>query len=378
MGSKFKSNPLDLSKSIPNVVVSNQEIRKGQKLFFEYSGLVNLVTLGSHLDLAKRFSNRIKGELEWFESFVSHSPSVGGFYEHLIRMAISDVLPSRWKLGEGFIYDSNREVCSKQLDLIVYSDNDIPPIYRRDSFVVVSPKSVVAVGEVKKSLRSSDIREQIKATISSNFGTYENSPNGVSRLNIFCYKSSTSTSRIVSVIKEEIEAFITNFKSTTKSGSKVTLGCCNMVLPCVFFLDRSECIFTQLTQNSSLNEKVIISVLQGDREDSLHFFLESMSAAENNGVASGDRSFLTMPLRNVKQEISLPEPLFCVRNLTMEEISNQFPKEVERLKGLSFKGQRPFGANVNARTDLKKLSNLSELIALPGFQWALMQSEMNA
>jgi hypothetical protein len=123
--SRQQDDPRDLSKVIPNEVVSNQQAKKGQAVLIESDGLLHQVVLGNRLALADRYSNRVRGELEWFEKFVGHGPSVGAFHEHLIRMAITDVLPSRFKLGEGFVYDSNRELCSKQLDLIVYSDHDI-------------------------------------------------------------------------------------------------------------------------------------------------------------------------------------------------------------------------------------------------------------
>jgi hypothetical protein len=53
------------------------------------------------------------------------------------------------KVGEGFVYDTQRQKPSKQLDIIVYNDAAVAPIYRRDKFVVVPSSAPSRSGEVE-------------------------------------------------------------------------------------------------------------------------------------------------------------------------------------------------------------------------------------
>ncbi len=97
-----------------------------------------------------------------------HWASDGTYKERLIRDALREVLPSRYKVGEGFIVSERRlggedpVRQSGQLDVIVYDDTDMPPIFRDGDFVIVHALTVVCVLEVKSTGGIREIKDAIE------------------------------------------------------------------------------------------------------------------------------------------------------------------------------------------------------------------------
>lgn len=96
-----------------------------------------------------------------------HWASDGTYKERLIRDALREVLPSRYKVGEGFIVSERRMngddpiEQTGQLDVIVYDDTDMAPIFRDGEFVIVHALTVVCVVEVKSSGGPREIKDAI-------------------------------------------------------------------------------------------------------------------------------------------------------------------------------------------------------------------------
>lgn len=154
------------------------------------------VTLTDEKELRRQYLDAKQGDLtsyagmigEEFSSTVnrlaqiigtSHEPSVGEYKESLLRSCIEKFIPKRYSVGTGFIvfsgespllrYDGNSDgklenvkeesivdilnlkkySVSRQLDIVVFDDNNFAPIFRDRDFVVVRPESVRAIVEVK-------------------------------------------------------------------------------------------------------------------------------------------------------------------------------------------------------------------------------------
>ena len=98
---------------------------------------------------AKRKSNSIHG--------AGNINSSGQEIESLIREKISLFLPERYLVKQGHIVNSEGKV-SNQFDIIIFDRLSTPKFFESKNETVFYPiESVLAVGEIKKTLRSDDI-----------------------------------------------------------------------------------------------------------------------------------------------------------------------------------------------------------------------------
>ncbi|WP_144025255.1 DUF6602 domain-containing protein [Burkholderia sp. HI2500] len=89
-------------------------------------------------------------------SIVQHGPSIGTYREVLLKELLRNHLPTRYDIATGFIFG-----CSRQLDVLIYDQQDFAPIFRQGSMVVVPLESVRAVIEVKSRLTKKSLRESL-------------------------------------------------------------------------------------------------------------------------------------------------------------------------------------------------------------------------
>ncbi len=83
----------------------------------------------------------------------------GDEVEDLIREKISLFLPERYLVKQGHIVNSEGKV-SPQLDIIIFDRLNTPKFFETQNNTVFYPiESVLAIGEIKKTLRSKDILE---------------------------------------------------------------------------------------------------------------------------------------------------------------------------------------------------------------------------
>lgn len=85
--------------------------------------------------------------------------SVGEYKERLLRKEIEKFLPSNYSIGTGFVVFPKFEKkdntpiyshdISKQLDIIIYDNTQLPTIFQDESFIVITPEQVKAIIEVK-------------------------------------------------------------------------------------------------------------------------------------------------------------------------------------------------------------------------------------
>jgi hypothetical protein len=83
----------------------------------------------------------------------------GDEIENLIREKISLFLPERYLVKQGHVVNSEGKV-SNQLDIIIFDRLSTPKFFESKNETVFFPiESVLAVGEIKKTLRSNDLIE---------------------------------------------------------------------------------------------------------------------------------------------------------------------------------------------------------------------------
>lgn len=88
--------------------------------------------------------------------FSSHLPSIGYVGEQLLRQALKRVLPSDFGVCQGFITNPNLvddDNLSNQCDIIIYRKGNGAVIYSVGELKIVNASSVVAVIEVKSSIK---------------------------------------------------------------------------------------------------------------------------------------------------------------------------------------------------------------------------------
>lgn len=119
-------------------------------------------TTMSNAEFYDGIAKELFGRLGRLGTFTKHAPSVGRYHEELIKSCISTFLSSRFSLRTGFAYLEDGKV-SSQGDLLIVDENDPSPyFFRQGDFVVVHPRSVACVIEVKTTLNKSNFLDAIK------------------------------------------------------------------------------------------------------------------------------------------------------------------------------------------------------------------------
>lgn len=113
----------------------------------------------SYRDLANFFGSTattLKAQGQRVRNLIGekHWQSDGSYKERLLKKAIREVVPSTLRIGDGFlIYRKDREQedfeISRQIDILVYDDRYVAPIFRDDDFVVILAETALATIEVK-------------------------------------------------------------------------------------------------------------------------------------------------------------------------------------------------------------------------------------
>ena len=216
-----KQSQLDLTGAVPLQVQENQ--RHGSGYIAEIEGLWEEFYPHEDLFLGARLSRRLRADQNWFEKLVRHAPTVGTFYEALLRDILHEIKPARLQVGTGFVFDMERRKASRQLDVIIYDCTDKAALFRNREFVVVSSDVFVSAAEIKKTLTLKDLRQHIQNTVNFRFGTHRSSPHGVQFINVFAYSSRCKTRAMAECIKDELSRHINNFHAQTVSGAAVML-----------------------------------------------------------------------------------------------------------------------------------------------------------
>ncbi len=114
----------------------------------------------------------------------NHNLSSGTANETILRNFLAQMSSGRYKVGQGFIYQSSESIkVSKQCDIMVYDHQDYPLVHSESGIDIVFPEAARMVIEVKTKLTSKNLKdalENIASAKSINF-----SINGV----VFAFQS---------------------------------------------------------------------------------------------------------------------------------------------------------------------------------------------
>lgn len=100
-----------------------------------------------------------------------HEPSLGGYKERLLADALRQSIPKKFEVGTGFVAFPNSKTdsatssiheISRQLDVIVFDSHEYAPVFRDGDFVVVPPRSVRAIVEVKSTASYITVKDVVE------------------------------------------------------------------------------------------------------------------------------------------------------------------------------------------------------------------------
>jgi hypothetical protein len=105
------------------------------------------------MKIFESYANEFLAKFERINSLISHGPSIGTYHEEIVRNFLSQILPNRFSVKTGFIYNSVSSTSTKQIDILIIDEN-IPHAYffKENSFAIVHPDSVICGIEIKNHL----------------------------------------------------------------------------------------------------------------------------------------------------------------------------------------------------------------------------------
>jgi len=95
------------------------------------------------IEILKQEANLIKPLV------TAHPPTIGAFYEMILKKFVRDFVPNKYKIGTGFVMDIENKRLSRQIDILIYENDAFPPIYQHEDLVIVESSAVYAAIEVK-------------------------------------------------------------------------------------------------------------------------------------------------------------------------------------------------------------------------------------
>ena len=364
-------NPLDLVKPIDERALNNQAPPTGQRVILQdKSGIIHQHFHEDRCDRAVRFGRILDAEIEWIEKFTSHAPTVGNHYESILRDLLTEYLPSSVCVGTGFVYDSMRQKCSPQIDILVYKDSQQSPIHRRGEFVIVDPNSVIGVCEVKKELTTSDLSSCIRKMINHNLGQRSTRPYGVQRMGVFAFKCRTSTQKLAEKIRDEVNTFLNSFRTSNRRKEQAFILMFQMTLPAIYLRDREEYISVdvRVDQDNPLHARIFVEVLQGAGSNGISPLLNSMNTQSKHGDPVF-RDFVSSYLVEVVKELPVECPVVLRRRISSAELVRRFPDGKEILSDQSVRGNQPYGAIISSFIDIDAYTSLHTLMNEESVHW---------
>jgi hypothetical protein len=86
---------------------------------------------------------------------------VGAGREELLREFLRKVLPGGVSIDSGVVYGFERVPNSAQIDILIWDGTHFPPVFRADTFVILSPESVIAAISVKSTADHRDYTQTV-------------------------------------------------------------------------------------------------------------------------------------------------------------------------------------------------------------------------
>jgi hypothetical protein len=103
--------------------------------------------------------NRLKNESEMISFFTKHPVTIGSYREKLLRDYLFRFTPHNLKIESGFVFDFESaeedqlyRTQTKQVDCLVFDDNNYVPFLRTMDFAIIEPSALYAGIEIKSQL----------------------------------------------------------------------------------------------------------------------------------------------------------------------------------------------------------------------------------
>lgn len=324
--------------------------------------------------LAERFYRKIKAETNWFENLITHNPTIGTFYEDLLRNTLSEFAPKNNIIGTGFVYDSEMETHSKQIDILIYDDSDRSVLYRNGEFVIVYPGSVLSVTEVKKTIGTSELKNVVRTTFFNSMGSYSKNYSGIQKLNIFAYSLSCKIQTLCKSLVSVLEECINELKINEDGALAPTSRCS---LPQIYFLDDEFYIETSLEQKNGIKYELKVELHKTIRAGSLGVYLTNTLKQNYNKITPFESNLLSSKVRKMPEEIRVRGDLLLVKKISFKRILKHFSAEREELEALEYEGLKPLSIFIPITMNLVDYSKYKDLFTIHGAMIECYNPETN-
>jgi hypothetical protein len=315
--------------------------------------------------LAERFHRKITSETDWFEKIIKHAPTVGGFYENLIRTTLKEFAPSSNKIGTGFVFDSSRHKHGKQIDVLIYDDSDRSVIYRSDNFVVINPSSVISAIEVKKTLNSTNLKDVVRSTFYNNLGGGSNKYSNVQKIKVFAFALSCKKETICNALVDILEQCVETLKVGTENGlAMLPITYCS--LPDVHFLDENFYLETSVVKKESGHFSLKVTAIHASQTGSLGVFLESVVREKRNNTGPQEHSYFSNPIKPIPDTYDVKGEFVLVDIINFPVILDIFSNFEQLLLDFRYQGLKPLSLHVPKGVDISSYESPIEFFKLSG------------
>ena len=106
-------------------------------------------------------ANELAAKVGRINAFVRHGPSIGAYHEEVLRAVLRNMLPDRFSLRTGFVFNPTKGA-SQQGDIPVVDEHHPDAYYFREgNFAIVSGKGIACVIEVKTKLNGATFKDSL-------------------------------------------------------------------------------------------------------------------------------------------------------------------------------------------------------------------------
>lgn len=365
-----------VSSKFPEQVEMNLRKGTGQRVLLSLDGILHEHFHDPHLFIGKYLENRLKQEQGWIEELVRHAPSVGAFYEDSLSSIVREYLPSKYKVGRGFVYDPLTRRSSRQIDILVYDCWNEAPLFERGQFVVITSSNLIKLAEVKKALKLEDVRQIIKNNFSSSVICNKSSDKRLTKYLIFAFGSKSSTQKIFDTVIESIESVAKKLLIQKESNRVRMYGLENVVLPKIYFLDRDEYIDCELISTSLVGIfEVEVSILRSGTESGLGEFLDYITMDKDFSWHNENRTFRSNQFIKIEKKKVLESKLCLLQAISMYDLFLKFKNEKDTIQSFRINGQKPTKAIFPISIELDSFSTFAEFCRNPMVNWTCVPYE---
>lgn len=328
------------------------------------TGLLEKLYWNEENFLADRFHRKIKSETQWFENVIKHAPTVGSFYENLIRNTLREFAPTNNKVGTGFVYDSSRDKHGKQIDVLVYDDSDRSVVYRCDEFVVINPGSTISAIEVKKTLNATNLKDVVRSTFYNNLGWNGRKYKAINTINIFAFSLSCKKDTIVNALKDILEDCVLSLTAESDGAQgKIPITYCS--IPDIYFLDEDFHIQTQIIQKGD-EFGLEIHTVPSPGTGSVGAFLSNVIQENREKMANNEKSYLYRNIRPCPERCEVEGSMLLIDIVSFSQIVGAFPDSREELLSLSLDEMKPLSVFIPKGLDIKSYASAKEFFEKSG------------